>query len=85
MGFVSDSRKTFLRVVKSKSTEDFEGLPYICTFLSSALWTYYGLTKPGALLVATVNMAGMLLEFVYITLFLIYSPPLVKVHDHITI
>lgn len=85
MGFVSDSRKAFLRVVKKKSTDDFEGLPCICTFLSSALWTSYGLTKPGALLVATVNMVGMLLEFVYITLFLIYSPPLVKVRDNITI
>ncbi|XP_071729789.1 bidirectional sugar transporter SWEET17-like [Rutidosis leptorrhynchoides] len=67
--------KTFWRIVQKKSTEEFECLPYICTLLNSSLWTYYGITKPGSYLVATVNGFGILVEIVYISLFLIYAPP----------
>ncbi|XP_043710628.1 bidirectional sugar transporter SWEET16-like [Telopea speciosissima] len=70
---------TFSRVVKKKSTEDFKGLPYICTLLSTSLWTFYGLMKPGGLLIATVNGAGTFLQFIYVTLFLIYAPKETKV------
>ncbi|KAG9443837.1 hypothetical protein H6P81_015177 [Aristolochia fimbriata] len=70
-----DQIQTFARIVKRGSTEEFEGLPYVCTFLSSSLWTYYGVTKPGAYLIATVNSVGVLLELIYVTLFLIYAPP----------
>ncbi|XP_042516765.1 bidirectional sugar transporter SWEET16-like [Macadamia integrifolia] len=70
---------TFRRVVKKKSTEDFKGLPYICTLLSTSLWTFYGLMKPGGLLIATVNGAGAFLQFIYVTLFLIYAPKETKV------
>lgn len=72
--------KTFWRVVQNGSTEDFEGFPYVCTLLSSSLWTYYGFTKPGAYLVATVNCVGIVLEFFYVTLFLIYAPPRKRIH-----
>ncbi|XP_021637174.2 bidirectional sugar transporter SWEET17 isoform X3 [Hevea brasiliensis] len=66
---------TFWRIIKHKSTEDFESLPYICTLLNAALWTYYGIIKPGAFLVATVNGFGILVEIVYVTLFLVYAAP----------
>ncbi|KAK2990121.1 hypothetical protein RJ640_014790, partial [Escallonia rubra] len=65
---------TFWRIVKHKSTEEFESLPYICTLLNSSLWTYYGVTKPDGFLVATVNGFGIVVETVYITLFLIFAP-----------
>lgn len=65
--------KTFLRIVKNKSTEDFNSLPYICTLLSTSLWTYYGLIKPGGLLLSTVNGTGAFLEAVYVILFIIYA------------
>ncbi|KAK1430202.1 hypothetical protein QVD17_12773 [Tagetes erecta] len=71
--------KTFWRIVKKGSTEEFESLPYICTLLNSSLWTYYGLTKPGTYLVATVNGFGIVVEIAYISLFLIYAPPRTKV------
>ncbi|KAJ4969508.1 hypothetical protein NE237_016209 [Protea cynaroides] len=70
---------TFRRVVKKKSTEDFKGLPYICTLLSTSLWTYYGVMKPGGLLIITVNGIGTLLQFIYVTLFLIYATKETKV------
>ncbi|KAI9187409.1 hypothetical protein LWI28_027805 [Acer negundo] len=42
--------------------------------MSTSLWTLYGLLKPGGFLVMTVNGAGAILQFTYITLFLIYAP-----------
>ncbi|XP_062108725.1 bidirectional sugar transporter SWEET17-like isoform X2 [Humulus lupulus] len=72
--FLSPAR-TFWRIVKHGSTEDFESLPYICTLLSSLLWTYYGLTKSGEVVVAIVNGFGSLVEIIYVSLFLIYAHP----------
>lgn len=65
---------TFRRIVRSKSTEDFRWLPYATTLLSTSLWTFYGLLKPGGLLVVTVNGAGAALEAVYVVLYLVYAP-----------
>lgn len=72
-------RGTFKKIVKQKSTEEFESLPYICTLLSTCLWTYYGIVKPGAILVATVNGFGAVVEAIYVALFLLFAPPKVKV------
>eukprot|EP01018_Ginkgo_biloba_P027826 Gb_27086 [translate_table: standard] len=66
--------KTMWRIVKKKSTEDFESLPYVCTLLSTSLWTYYGLIKPGGLLISTVNGAGAALEAIYVAVYIIYAP-----------
>ncbi|PIA44349.1 hypothetical protein AQUCO_01700148v1 [Aquilegia coerulea] len=63
----------FWRIVKHRSTEEFESLPYICTLLNSLLWTYYGITKPGGLLVATVNGFGVVMEAIYIIIFLTFA------------
>ncbi|KAK0598934.1 hypothetical protein LWI29_000852 [Acer saccharum] len=66
--------RTFWKVIKKKSTENYKGVPYITTLLSTSLWTFYGFMKPGGLLVMTVNGAGAVLQFTYVTLFLIYAP-----------
>eukprot|EP00262_Sarcandra_glabra_P011656 TRINITY_DN2843_c0_g1_i3.p1 TRINITY_DN2843_c0_g1~~TRINITY_DN2843_c0_g1_i3.p1 ORF type:complete len:325 (+),score=21.00 TRINITY_DN2843_c0_g1_i3:143-976(+) len=71
--------KTFSRVVKKKSTENFKGTPYICTLLSTSLWTFYGLLKPGGLLIVTVNGVGTILQAIYVILFLIFAPKDTKV------
>ncbi|XP_047084380.1 bidirectional sugar transporter SWEET16-like [Lolium rigidum] len=65
---------TFRRVVKNKSTEEFRWLPYVTTLLSTSLWTFYGLLKPGGLLIVTVNGAGAALQAVYVALYLAYAP-----------
>ncbi|WOK96124.1 Crotonase superfamily [Canna indica] len=65
---------TFRRIVKKKSTESFKGLPYITTLLSTSLWCFYGLLKPGGLLVVTVNGVGTVMQAIYVTLFLVYAP-----------
>ncbi|GLT37989.1 hypothetical protein SLA2020_122680 [Shorea laevis] len=66
--------KTFWKVVQKKSTENYKAVPYITTLLSTSLWTFYGLLKPGGLLVATVNGAGTILQLIYVILFIIYAP-----------
>ncbi|PHT41378.1 Bidirectional sugar transporter SWEET16 [Capsicum baccatum] len=73
--------KTFKRIIKKKSTEDFKGIPYITTLLSTSLWTFYGLLKPGGLLVVTVNGTGATLHALYVTLFLIYAPKALKIQS----
>lgn len=70
----SFSRRTFWQIVKKKSTESYKGVPYITTLMSTSLWTFYGVMKPGGLLVATVNGAGAALQFIYVSLYLIYAP-----------
>ncbi|KAM7481661.1 hypothetical protein LguiB_006244 [Lonicera macranthoides] len=70
---------TFKRVLKKKSTENYKGIPYITTLLSTSLWTFYGLLKPDGLLIVTVNGAGAALQLVYVILFLIYSPKDTKI------
>ncbi|EEF49905.1 bidirectional sugar transporter SWEET16 [Ricinus communis] len=66
--------KTFWIVMKKKSTENYKGVPYITTLLSTSLWTFYGLLNPDGLLVVTVNGTGVVFQSVYVTLFLIYAP-----------
>uniref|UniRef100_K7N0R5 Uncharacterized protein n=1 Tax=Glycine max TaxID=3847 RepID=K7N0R5_SOYBN len=67
-------RPTFWKIKKHESTEDFSSLPYICTLLNCSLWTYYGIIKAREYLVATVNGFGIVVETIYVILFLIYAP-----------
>jgi len=71
-------RSTFIRIVKHRSTEDFDSLPYVSTLLNSSLWTYYGLIND-ELLVSTVNGFGVLVQIVYVALFLAFAPRRMKV------
>ncbi|OMP03249.1 SWEET sugar transporter [Corchorus olitorius] len=65
---------TFWKVIKKKSTDRYKVVPYITTLLCTSLWTFYGLLKPGGLLIMTVNGAGAIFQFTYVTLFLLYCP-----------
>ncbi|KAI5062984.1 hypothetical protein GOP47_0021531 [Adiantum capillus-veneris] len=67
---------TFRKVVKWKSTREFSGVPYVVMLFNSLLWVYYGLpiaVQPNAILVATINGVGCVLEIVYIATFLFYA------------
>ncbi|XP_074313618.1 bidirectional sugar transporter SWEET16-like [Silene latifolia] len=68
-------RETFIQIVRNKSTEEFESFPYIATLLSASIWTYYGIIKPGAMLVSTVNGFGAVAQLLYVILFLTFAPP----------
>ncbi|XP_031281688.1 bidirectional sugar transporter SWEET17-like [Pistacia vera] len=70
--------KTFWRILQNRSTEEFESLPYVCALLNSMLWTYYGLTKSGEILVVTINVFIVIVETVYLIIFLVYASPRMK-------
>ncbi|KAL7246438.1 hypothetical protein ACSBR2_001523 [Camellia fascicularis] len=47
--------------VKKKSTENYDGLPYITTLLSISLWTLYGILDPDdGILITTVKSMSLL-------------------------
>ncbi|PWZ31633.1 Bidirectional sugar transporter SWEET2b [Zea mays] len=72
----SSSRPTFKRVLKAKSTEQFDGLPYLLSLLNCCICLWYGLpwvSDGGRALVATVNCTGALFQLAYISLFIFYA------------
>ncbi|KAI3756344.1 hypothetical protein L1987_56164 [Smallanthus sonchifolius] len=66
---------TFIQIVKKRTVEQFSPVPYLATFVNCGIWVLYGLpfVHPNSLLVITINGAGLLIETVYLLLFLIYS------------
>lgn len=66
---------TFYKIVKRRSTEEFSGLPYVCTLFNCLLWVLYGMPfiKPHSILILTINGFGIALELFYILIFLTYA------------
>ncbi|XP_021770832.1 bidirectional sugar transporter SWEET17-like [Chenopodium quinoa] len=75
---------TFKRIIEHRSTENFESIPYICTLLNASLWTYYGLIKP-EYLVSTINGFGVVVEIIYVIVFLVFAPRRLKVKTWILV
>ncbi|XP_024023670.1 bidirectional sugar transporter SWEET16 [Morus notabilis] len=75
----------FWRICKRGSTEEFESIPYVSKLLNAYFWIYYGLIKPDSLLVATVNMFGAVVEIIFLTIFLLFAPPRMKIRTAILV
>ncbi|XP_015875054.1 bidirectional sugar transporter SWEET17 isoform X2 [Ziziphus jujuba] len=75
----------FWRILKRKSTEEFESIPYVSKLLNAYFWVYYGLIKPKSLLVATINIFGGVVEVIFLTIFLLYAPPRMKTRTAILV
>lgn len=70
--------KTFWHIVQRRSTEEFESIPYISKLLNAYFWVWYGIVKPNSVLVASVNGFGAALEIIYVIVFLIFAPPMMR-------
>lgn len=67
-------RGTFKDIVKKKSSENYKGVPYVTTLLSTSLWILYGSLDPDdGVLIVTVNAVGVISQFAYLILFLFYA------------
>ncbi|KAL2244720.1 UNVERIFIED_CONTAM: Bidirectional sugar transporter SWEET2a [Sesamum indicum] len=66
---------TFRRIIRSQSTEQFSGLPYIYALLNCLICLWYGMpiVSSGIILIATVNSVGAVFQLVYIIIFIIYA------------
>ncbi|CAN6444496.1 unnamed protein product [Victoria cruziana] len=66
---------TFYKIIKNGAVEDFSAVPYLATMLNCLLWVTYGLpmVHPHSLLVITINGTGIVVESIYLTLYLIYA------------
>ncbi|KAL4342235.1 hypothetical protein GQ457_08G027570 [Hibiscus cannabinus] len=65
---------TFIQIWKKGSVEQFSPVPYLVTFVNCMVWVIYGLpmVHPNSTLLLTINGAGIAIEVVYLTLFLIF-------------
>lgn len=70
--------KTFWHIVQRRSTEEFESIPYISKLLNAYFWVWYGIVNPNSVLVASVNGFGAALEIIYVIIFLIFAPPMMR-------
>ncbi|KAI3673627.1 hypothetical protein L6452_39751 [Arctium lappa] len=70
---------TFYRIVKQKSTEGFQSLPYVVALFSSIIWIYYATLKTDATLLITINAVGCVTETLYIAIYIAYAPKNVKI------
>ncbi|KAK4794974.1 hypothetical protein SAY86_012968 [Trapa natans] len=68
-------RITFKRILRSRSTENFSGIPYVMTLLNCLLSAWYGLpfVSPNNILVSTINGAGAAIESIYVLIFIIFA------------
>ncbi|XP_028126046.1 bidirectional sugar transporter SWEET16-like [Camellia sinensis] len=69
--------------MKKKSTENYDGLPYITTLLTISLWTLYGILDPDdGILITTVNSVGVVSQLLYVCLsfssMLLFTPIFAK-------
>ncbi|KAH9317293.1 hypothetical protein KI387_019062, partial [Taxus chinensis] len=67
---------TFFSVVRRGSTDEYSGIPYVAALSNCLVYTWYGLpiVTPNNVLVSSVNGCGAVLETLYISLYLAYSP-----------
>lgn len=66
---------TFIKIWKKGSVEQYSAAPYLATMMNCMLWVLYGLpmVHPHSMLVVTINGLGIVIEVVYMILFITYS------------
>ncbi|KAK9733622.1 hypothetical protein RND81_04G079600 [Saponaria officinalis] len=81
LGVFLSPMPTFWRIMKKKSTEGFQALPYSVALFSSMLLLYYAMLKTeNATLIITINSVGFIIETFYLAIFLFYAPTKARVY-----
>ncbi|CAI9263846.1 unnamed protein product [Lactuca saligna] len=70
---------TFYSIVKRKSTQGFQSVPYVVALFSSMIWIYYATLKTDATLLITINAVGCIIETLYTAIFIAYAPKTIKI------
>ncbi|XP_010450696.1 PREDICTED: bidirectional sugar transporter SWEET8 [Camelina sativa] len=73
-GLFAAPAKTFWRIFKKKSVEEFSYVPYVATVMNCMLWVFYGLpvVHKDSILVSTINGVGLVIELFYVGVYLLY-------------
>ncbi|KAL1200368.1 Bidirectional sugar transporter SWEET8 [Cardamine amara subsp. amara] len=73
-GLFLSPAKTFYRIIKKKSVEEFQYVPYITTVMNCMLWVFYGLpvVHKDSILVSTINGIGLVIEAIYLIIYFAY-------------
>lgn len=71
---------TFYKIIKRKSTDGFQSLPYSVALFSAMLSLYYGFLKTNAFMLITINSIGCLVESIYLILFMVYATPIARTY-----
>ncbi|KAF5740362.1 bidirectional sugar transporter SWEET6b [Tripterygium wilfordii] len=66
---------TFYNIFKNKNVEEFQPYPYIATVMNCLSWVFYGMpfVTPDSVLVVTINGIGLVIELIYLSIFVIYD------------
>ncbi|KAF6136627.1 hypothetical protein GIB67_016083 [Kingdonia uniflora] len=74
-GLFASPAPTFYSIIKRGAVEEFSPNPYLTTLLNCLLWVFYGMpfVHPHSFLVVTINGVGIVMESIYIILYLRYS------------
>ncbi|KAH7289086.1 hypothetical protein KP509_31G056600 [Ceratopteris richardii] len=66
---------TFFEIWRKKSSGSYSGVPYVSSLANCLLWVFYGLPilTQGLVLVITINGFGVVLESIYLAIFVPFS------------
>lgn len=78
---MNECSPTFYKIIKKKSTDGFQSIPYVVALFSSMIWIYYATLKTNATLLITINVVGCVIETLYISIYIAYAPKNIKVFN----
>lgn len=71
---------TFYKIYKKKSSDGYQSIPYVVALSSASLLLYYGFLKTNATMIISINAIGIIIELVYLILYLIYASAKAKMY-----
>ncbi|MQL83794.1 hypothetical protein Taro_016290, partial [Colocasia esculenta] len=75
LGLFLSPLPTFVTICKKKSVEQYSPMPYLAFLFNCMMWVLYGIpwVHPHSILVITINGSGLVIQLIYVLLFIAYS------------